>query len=160
MFNQKKLKQEGETIFELDSLQKEVLYSIAIKEENRSNAYARSILMTADNLGYIEPVLLPTYLKSSAVIPVPTQKPAEENKLFVYPNPTSGYFIIRYELDNYYADAIIQLTDINGRMVKQYSTSMTRDYLVVPTQDLVRGNYFIKLILNGKEVGVQKVTIQ
>ena len=91
---------------------------------------------------------------------VHAQKPARESRLLVYPNPAKGYFIIRYELDNFYADAIIQLTDISGRTVKQYNTNMTCDYLVVPTQDLSKGNYFVKLILNGTEAGTQKVIIK
>ena len=74
--------------------------------------------------------------------------------------PAKGYFIVRYELNNDYADAIIQVTDINGRTVRQHSSSMTRDYLVIPTQGLLKGNYFVKLILNGSEAGVQKVIIQ
>lgn len=126
---------------------------------NTVNTYLQTDLMFYDTLNYLEPVLLSTYLKSSAIIPIPAQKTAKENKLFVYPNPAKGYFIIRYELDNFYTDAIIQLTDISGRTVKQYNTNMTRDYLVVPTQGLTHGNYLVKLILNGREVGVQKITI-
>ncbi len=32
------------------------------------------------------------------------------------PNPAKDYFIVRYKLDNNYADVIIQLTDISGRI--------------------------------------------
>ena len=154
------VQQQGTSIFELDSLQKEVLYPVALKEDNRANAWTRNILLTADTLSYLEPVLLPLYLKSSAVIPIPAQKPAQENKLVVYPNPAKSYFIVRYELDNYYTKAIIQLTDISGRMVKQFHTDVTMDYIVVPTNDMESGNYIIKLILNGTQVGFQKLTIK
>jgi hypothetical protein len=154
------LLQQGKTLFDLDSLQKDELYSIAAKEQNRCNAYARSVLMSADTLSYLEPVILPDYLKSSAIIPVPAQKPADKNSLSVYPNPAKDYFIVRYELDNDYADAIIQLTDITGKTVKQYKTGMTMDYLIVKTIDLKPGNYFVKLILNGREVEAGKVTIK
>jgi len=133
---------------------------VAVKEDNRANAWARNILLATDTLSYTEPVLLPTYLKSSAIIPVPAQKPASENKLVAYPNPAKGYFIIRYELDNYYADAVIQMSDISGRIVKQFNTTLTRDYFVVPTHDFSKGNYLVKLILNDKEVGSQKLIIQ
>jgi hypothetical protein len=75
-------------------------------------------------------------------------------------NPAKDYFIVRYELDNDYADAIIQLTDITGKTVKQYKTGMTMDYLIIQTGNLKKGNYFVKLILNGNEIGVQKVLIQ
>ena len=75
-------------------------------------------------------------------------------------NPAKDYFIVRYELDNDYADAIIQLTDITGKTVKQYKTGMTMDYLIVKTIDLKPGNYFVKLILNGREVEAGKVTIK
>ncbi len=116
--------------------------------------------MTTDTLNYVEPVLLPTYLKSSAIIPVPAQKTGKENSITVYPNPAKSYFIVRYELDNSYADAIIELMDVTGKTVKRYRTGMTMDYIVVETNNLKKGNYFVKLILNGKEVGVCKVTIQ
>ena len=75
-------------------------------------------------------------------------------------NPAKDYFIVRYELDNDYADAIIQLTDITGKTVKQYKTGMTMDYLIVQTGNLKKGNYFVKLILNNREAGMQKVVIQ
>ncbi|MCD4744692.1 MAG: T9SS type A sorting domain-containing protein [Bacteroidales bacterium] len=154
------LKQTGKTIYEMDSLQLQALYVIADKEENNANSWSRNVLISADTLSYIEPVLLPTYLKSSSVIPIPAQKPANENKLFVYPNPAKGYFIIRYELDNFYAEAMIQITDMAGRTIKFYTTEMVRDYLVVSTEGIKSGNYVIKLILNGRESGVQKITIK
>ncbi|MCD4695972.1 MAG: T9SS type A sorting domain-containing protein [Bacteroidales bacterium] len=154
------LKQSGKTIYEMDSLQLQALYVIAEKEENHANSWSRSVLISADTISYIEPVLLPTYLKSSLVIPIPAQKPGKENHLFIYPNPAKGYFIIRYELDNYYAEAMIQITDMSGRTLKNYSTEMIRDYLVVSTEGIKPGNYVIKLILNGRESGVQKVTIK
>ncbi len=154
------LQQQGKTIYEIDSLQKQTLYSVAFKEESRANAWARSVLLSTDTLSYLEPVLLPTYLKSIAIIPIPAQKTSFENRLMVYPNPAKDYFIIRYELDNYYADAIIQLTDISGRIVKRYKTGLTMDYLIVQTNNLKPGNYFVKLVLNNREVGVQKIVIQ
>ncbi|MCD4695827.1 MAG: T9SS type A sorting domain-containing protein, partial [Bacteroidales bacterium] len=154
------LKLEGKSIFELDSLQKDILYPVAVEENNRCNSWARNVLLTTDTLNYLEPVILPNYLKSSAVIPLPAQKLAEENKLYVYPNPAKSYFIVKYELDNYYAEASVLLTDNAGKVVFNYMANMSRDYLVIPTKDLSPGNYIIKLILNGTEKGVQKVIIQ
>ena len=127
---------------------------------NKANAFAHNLLMYYDTLTYVEPIQYPSFLKSSPVIPISAQKPAKENKLFVYPNPAKGYFIIRYELDNYYAEAMIQITDMAGRTVKFYTTEMVRDYLVVSTEGIKPGNYVIKLILNGREKGVQKVMIK
>ena len=43
--------------------------------------------MTTDTLRNLEPVSLPTYLKYSAIIPIPAQKPARKNSLMVYHNP-------------------------------------------------------------------------
>jgi hypothetical protein len=99
-------------------------------------------------------------MKSGSVIPIPAQRKTERNSLNVYPNPAKDYFIIRYELDNTYADAIISITDISGRGIKEMKVTTMRDYLLIPTGEIKAGTYIVKLILNGKVSGTQKVNIQ
>ena len=69
--------------------------------------------MFYDTLSYEEPIQYPSFLKSGSIIPIPAQKPAERNSLTVYPNPAKDYFIVRYELDNSYAEAIVRITDLS-----------------------------------------------
>ncbi len=100
------------------------------------------------------------FMKSGSVIPIPAQRKAERNSLSVHPNPAKDYFIVKYELDNNYAEAVIDIMDITGRNVNRFSITMMCDYLVVSTMELNNGMYVVKLILNGQEVGTQKVNIQ
>ncbi|MBC8486893.1 MAG: T9SS type A sorting domain-containing protein [Bacteroidetes bacterium] len=156
----KQLKQEGKEWYEADTLQIEALYGLAYNNNNKANAYARNVLIFYDTLSYEEPIQYPSFLKSSPIIPIPAQKPAERNSLTIYPNPAKDYFIIRYELDNSYAEAVIHITDMTGRNVKEFNVMATRDYLIVPTSELNNGIYVVKLILNGKEAGIQKVSVK
>jgi len=128
--------------------------------EGQANAFVRNVLMFYDTLSYEEPIQYPSFLKSSPVIPIPAQKPAERNSLTVYPNPAKDYFIVRYELDNSYAEAVIKIIDMAGRNVKEFIVTATRDFLIVPTSELNNGIYVVKLILNRKETGIQKVSIK
>jgi len=127
---------------------------------SKANAYARNVLVFYDTLSYEEPIQYPSFLKSGSIIPIPTQKQAERISLTVYPNPANDYFIIRYELDNSYAEAVILITDMAGRNVKEFNVIATRDYLIVPTSEFNNGMYVVKLILNGKETGTQKINIR
>ena len=156
----KQLKQDGKSWIEADSSQIEALYNLAYDNNNKVNAFARNVLMFYDTLNYNEEILYPSFLKSGSIIPIPVQRKAERNSLTVYPNPAKDYFIVRYELDNSYAEAEIQITDMAGRNVKQFIVTTTREYLIVPVSEFNKGIYVVKLILNGWEKGVKKVNIQ
>ena len=138
----------------------QALYTLTIINNNKANAYARNVLMVYDTLTYEEVIQFPSFLKSGPVIPIPAQKTAERNSLTVYPNPAKDYFIIRYELDNSYAEAVIRITDLAGKNVREFNVTTTRDYLIVPTEGINSGIYVVKLILNGNEVGTQKINIR
>ncbi|RLD52975.1 MAG: hypothetical protein DRJ05_16950, partial [Bacteroidetes bacterium] len=155
----KQLEQDGKAWHEIDQGQTDILYGLANDMDGKANAYARNVLMFYDTLTYIEPVQYPSFMKSGSVIPIPAQRKAEGNSLSVYPNPAKDYFIVKYELDNNYTEAVIDIMDITGRNVNRFSIIMMRDYLVVPTMELNNGMYVVKLILNGQEVGTQKVNI-
>ena len=155
----KQLKEQGKNLWQADSVQLLTLYNIAYND-TKAGAFARNALICNDTLTYEEEILYPSFMKSSPVIPIPAQKPADKNTISVYPNPAKGYFIVRYELDNSYADALIEISDMTGRQVMQFAASTARDYLVVPVKDLNSGVYIVKLILNGKTAGTKKVKIQ
>ncbi|MCD4663940.1 MAG: T9SS type A sorting domain-containing protein [Bacteroidales bacterium] len=156
----KQLKQEEKNWIEADSLQLDALYDLAFDNNNKANAYARNVLKFYDTLNYSEEIIYPSFLKSGSIIPIPAQRKAERNSLTVYPNPAKDYFIVRYELDNRYSEAKILITDMAGRNVKQFIVTTTRDYLIVPVSEFNKGIYVVKLILNGREKGVKKVSIQ
>lgn len=155
----KQLKQEGISWMEADSLQLDALYTLAF-DNNKASAYARNVLMFYDTLYYEEEIVYPSFLKSGPVIPIPAQAKAEGNSLTVYPNPAHDYFIVRYELDNSYSEAKILITDMAGRIVKEFNVTTTRDYLIIPVLEFSTGMYVVKLILNGMEKGTQKVTVR
>jgi len=156
----KQLILDGKDWHDADNLQLEVLYGLAYDDNSKANAYARNVLMFYDTLTFVEPVQYPSFMKSGSVIPIPAQRKAEGNSLSVYPNPAKDYFIIRYELDNSYADATISITDITGRGIKEMKVSTMRDYLLIPTGEIKPGTYIVKLILNGIVSGTQKVNIR
>ncbi len=70
------------------------------------------------------------------------------------------YFIVRYELDDGYAEAVIEITDMAGRLIWQHQLVISHDYIVIPTEGMKSGIYIAKLLLNGQERGSQKISIR
>lgn len=86
--------------------------------------------------------------------------PSNINELSFYPNPTKGKFHIKFRV-NEPADAVLQLTDINGKVV--YSEEL-KDFSGLYEKDIYRselssGTYFMHVIANGEKQTL-KISVQ
>ena len=78
--------------------------------------------------------------------------------LEVYPNPSSGYVIIGYNLETE-ADCSIEIRDVTGKTVKTLTTTGKQDQITVVTENWLPGVYIATLFIDGKSKESVKFTL-
>ncbi|MBL0340851.1 MAG: T9SS type A sorting domain-containing protein [Bacteroidetes bacterium] len=69
----------------------------------------------------------------------------ENNTISIYPNPTAGEFIVKFETE-FYENCIIHLTDISGRLVKTIEIKPDDESkILIDAKDVSPGIYFIEV---------------
>jgi len=154
------LYENGNTLTSLSASQKTTLQTLAAEGSIPARAYARNILMSMGELEYDEPILFPDMLKSAEAIEeyeklLETEAPKQ---LSVYPNPSTGYVILEYKLEME-AEAEIEISDLNGRLVRTINTSGIQDQLTLITEGWKPGVYIASLRLDGKTTESVKFTL-
>jgi hypothetical protein len=75
----------------------------------------------------------------------------------IYPNPIANNANLNIELTSESKELIdITLLDISGRVIFQNKYDATSSLINIPTQDLARGLYFVK-VQNGLNINIQKI---
>jgi hypothetical protein len=72
-----------------------------------------------------------------------------ETSLTLYPNPTRGELVLRIDPLNPEVKGSITVVDMNGRIV--YETTKLYDYNDIDLENVVPGNYILKLIMGSDE---------
>lgn len=75
-----------------------------------------------------------------------------DNIISIHPNPTSDIL----HITNYQLVAQVQLQDVSGRVVKQFSVAKKE----IPMSDIPHGVYVLKLVLTNGEIVAQKIIKQ
>jgi hypothetical protein len=79
------------------------------------------------------------------------------NSLSVTPNPTDGQFNVSYTIAGAYNNAVIKVTDVQGRLiVSRPVTNNTGSANITLPGSVAPGNLIITLVVDGKAVGQQK----
>ncbi len=116
-----------------------------------------SVLTNQDSLDneFLLSVVIPALHKHVLNAPPTGIDDFNSNSNFkLFPNPASDFVNIDYPLAN--ANDVCQITDINGRIVKQLSLVQTN----LNISDLNNGVYFLQIISqNGKAVLTQKLVV-
>jgi hypothetical protein len=119
------------------------------------------MLIASNNLVYSEPIYLPepgyksskkdkySGVKLSDNVPV----------LTVYPNPAHEYFIAEYYLQESEIPAVLAISDVTGKKVREIFLKNNSDVYIVRTNDLPNGLYLVSLTLRSKSVATAKITI-
>jgi len=150
----------GNPVDSLSESQVNELQVLALEGAIPAMAYARNILMSIGEMDYQEPVLFPNPFKSSEAM-------GEYNELLntkapqllsIYPNPSSGYVIIEYNLESD-ADGIIEIKDVTGRTVTSISTYGKQDQVTIITENWDLGIYFTTLRIDGNSIESHKFTL-
>jgi Secretion system C-terminal sorting domain len=75
----------------------------------------------------------------------------------VYPNPITSNATLNIELTFDSKELVdVTLMDVSGRVIFQNKYDTTSNLISIPTQDLARGLYFVK-VQNGLNVNIQKI---
>jgi hypothetical protein len=138
------------------------LESLADDEENYPGACARNILLAAGLIEYEEPIILPEdELKSSEAVDLHYKKDLSKPEILkVFPNPASNYIIVEYNTEGLNGDVSISFNDITGKSVFISNYSNKCDQVVLNTQNILSGVYYICLLVNKKVVRSEKITIK
>jgi hypothetical protein len=137
------------------------LNTLSTSEDPLVGAYARNLLLAANETTYCEPVFLPeNSLKSSIRDKYRGVKPPEGlPKLQVYPNPAQGYFIVEYHLDREPKECHIEISDLTGQKIARIILQGKENQKIVPITHYPVGMYIVSLFANGNWVDAIKVTI-
>ncbi len=78
--------------------------------------------------------------------------------LEVYPNPSSGYVIIRYNLETE-TDCSIEIKDVTGKAIQTLTTNGKQDQITVVTENWLPGMYIATFFIDGKSKESVKFTL-
>ena len=78
-------------------------------------------------------------------------------KLTIYPNPADDFVIIEYHLEKQ-PDAVVEIKDINGAVVRREILGHTQNQVTISTNSWDPGLYIATLKIDGKPVESCKFT--
>ncbi|NQT76101.1 MAG: T9SS type A sorting domain-containing protein [Bacteroidetes bacterium] len=152
--------QNYKSVFELDSNQINILVGLVEDTNSIPGIYARNILIFTDNYNYTEPYILPdTSLKSEFIEKLPGSNSYDYPQFKLYPNPAGNYVNIEYNLEEKDCDSFVRITDNLGKTVKTITVSFKKNSVVVSTNDLNNGIYYVSLICNERNQITEKLII-
>jgi hypothetical protein len=155
------LKSNNQTIFDIDSIQKLTLNTIAVSSSYIAGAQARGILhfvFQEDSL-LIPTIPDTTLLKNS---PVNFNNPFEKEveKLFkVIPNPAKDWLSFEYIMPTGSSKATIEMFDQIGRPIFSFEVYQNRGVKNITLETVPSGTYLILFRVNGKIIEKQKIVI-
>lgn len=77
----------------------------------------------------------------------------------VFPNPSSNYTEIEYELPSSVSSAELRITNTGGSLIKNYMIDKTFSNVLLSTEDLPAGVYYYNIIIDGHPIEAEKVVI-
>jgi len=140
----------------------ELLEDLEIDGSGAAKIFARNIRVYLGLSDYEEPYLLPDMNKS-------TSAEMEERKIMeslndfhylkVFPNPAKDYLIIEYILESVQSNAILQLTNMSGKILFTNQLNNKQDQQIIDTRNYKAGNYILSIIVNDKTLESVHISI-
>jgi hypothetical protein len=84
----------------------------------------------------------------------------EQFNLLLYPNPATEEVNILYNAGGEVGKLVIELSDVTGRIVGNYSIDPKNNIIKIKTQNYKKGIYYVILTVDGKRMKVEKLVIQ
>jgi hypothetical protein len=138
------------------------LVGIMESEQGVASIYALNTLIDLGEITYDEPIEMPEMLKSAEISDSDIGRNREFNNeprlLKVMPNPAKDYIIVEYDLE-LHREGLIEITDVNGRVVNSVQVLNPKDQITMDTRDWKRGIYIASLKINGRTKETVKFTI-
>jgi len=125
------------------------------------NVTGPSLNVTIDSYGAYQVKVIDTLNGCSDESSLVTVRDSVSNQIFIYPNPTSGVFQLRYYSPaSFTSNWVLNLYDAKGARIysKQYPIMRTYDRMDVDISHLASGVYMVELIDNsGKRIATGRV---
>jgi len=159
----KSLQSQGKGILEIDSLQIFQLLDFASRFAEPIQSYVRNILVARGEIVHHEIVILPDQLKSTQRSRYLRSGGSTTNSLLkIAPNPAKQYAIISYNLNNISIDKrdiIIQITNMEGKILEQIIASKSQDQIIVVTESYKPGTYLCSMLVSGRLIETKRIVI-
>ena len=121
--------------------------------------YARNILQYAGFVNYQEPILVENQMKSASAGQFRSTRLVKKDELLtVYPNPANTYFIAEVHAAS--DKLLLRLTDNIGKVHQEYEVKHADDQVIINTNHLPAGLYYLCLWEDSRLVSTVKVTVQ
>lgn len=75
-----------------------------------------------------------------------------EDQFKVYPNPSQAYFRVEYSLPKNVNEGLMEILDMNGKLVKSYRISNQMNDILIDSDELSSGTYNLKITANDTTV--------
>ncbi|MCF8388027.1 MAG: hypothetical protein K9G47_09090, partial [Bacteroidales bacterium] len=155
------LKNNNKTIFDIDSIQKLSLDTIADSSHFIAGAQARGVLnfvFNEDSL--LIPFLPDTSLFKNSPVNFGDQGYNKNEELFrVIPNPARDWISIEYKLSGEIAGATIEMLNQMGIKIREIEVFKNRGIKNMNIEDVLPGTYLFLCKVNGKIIGNQKIIV-
>jgi hypothetical protein len=109
-------------------------------------------LLKLDSVGCLEP-------NCDGTIIIEPKNKNNDNILKVFPNPAQNYFTVEYKIVEPAGSAVIEMLDITGKILKQFTLYDKQNQIVIETIDLQTGIYYIRLLVDGGTSKIQKISV-
>jgi len=79
------------------------------------------------------------------IVPLANKNLISEQEVKLYPNPVSDYVIVEFESSVSASEAVIQISDLSGRIIVKNTAEMSNNRLKINTRVLNPGLYLLKI---------------
>jgi hypothetical protein len=124
------------------------------------SAYARGLLVKGRHIDFTETVSFPTEVKSypSHIQDYKNNKFSENDKLHLFPNPTSDYVVAYFNTIELGEQGRIIINDLQGRKIENILLKSEQNQQVIDLSAYPNGIYIINLFINDKLIATQKLS--
>jgi len=80
--------------------------------------------------------------------------------VYSYPNPASNMVNVLYNISSDAGKVSIEINDVTGKIISTYMVDKNSSQMIINTQHLNKGIYYVILVVDGKRQKVEKLVIQ
>lgn len=137
--------QQGRTVFDLDSAEISMLVDYAENGFGKASVISKGVLEFGYGYHYCDCLPADSSTMKSSIINYET--PKFDNGLYIKakPNPADTWVAFDYKIPLYIGEAILTITDINGRIIKRFTINSEVGQKVWDIRKIPTGVYFYRL---------------
>jgi len=123
------------------------------------NANTSTTILTHNEFGIsgFPPIFLGSYLDPTSVITSLGDEFVQTSPILVYPNPARDQVTV--SLDRTYNQAIVQIIDVTGKVVKTESINNGTKNVSLELNELDRGVYFVQVLDQNNMISTEKLMV-